>query len=271
MTDDAMRDPERSADATPPASSDLAGPDGPPSPTGGEIPPQAAGAIAAPADAATVVTQTPPDIDVGSEAIIDKDALAASEAAAIEHDATKTAIAVVAAVAAARAAAAAEPTEIPAAEEALLAAPRHPRFRLLRATLATVVRGLLVLALFLGGWALGQAAFARNDADAPTAFADPGTDGTIPPAVVQEFIAALAAGDADSLRSSLQAEPHSRLTSEFRRFDIQAITAVDTLGTHVDGTRSATEVVMQGTTTEGTPISINLIILADGNAIEGFR
>ena len=89
--------------------------------------------------------------------------------------------------------------------------------------------------------------------------------------IITLIIAALAAGDADSLRSSLQAEPHSRLTSEFRRFDIQAITAVDTLGTHVDGTRSATEVVMQGTTTEGTPISINLIILADGNAIEGFR
>lgn len=236
-----------------------------------ELPPEAAAAIPAPADPALVVTETPPDIEVGSEAIIDKDALAESEAAAVEHDATKAAIAVVAAIAAARAAAATEPTELPASEQDILAAPRHPRFRQVRAMLGTVVRGLLVLALFVGGWALGQAAFARNDTSATTTFADPVIDGTTPPAIVQEFIAALAAWDVDSLRSSLQAEPHSRLTSEFRRFDIQSISAVDTLGTHVDGSRSATEVVMQGTTTEGTPISINLIILADGNAIEGFR
>ena len=265
-----MSEDEPMADPTMPESPLPAGTDGPASPSP-ELPPEAAAMIPTPADPATVVTETPPDIDVGSEAIIDKDGLAASEEAAVEHDATKTAIAVVAAIAAARAAAATEPTELPAGQEALLAAPRHPRSQLVRATLTTIFRGLLVLALLVGGWALGQAAFARSDTSETTVFADPVIDGTVPPAVVQEFIAALAGGNADSLRSSLQAEPHSRLTSELRRFDIQAITAVDTLGTHVDGSRSATEVVMQGTTTAGIPISINLIILADGNAIEGFR
>ena len=259
------------ADPTTPEPPVPADPVGPTSPATPELPPAAAATVATPADAAEIVTETPPDIEIGSEAIIDKDALAQSEAAAVEHDATKAAIAVVAAIAAARAAQAAEAAEPPPTDTELLAAPKHPRFRLVRAALGTVVRGVLVLALFVGGWALGQAAFARNATGETALFADPGTDGTTPPAVVQEFITALADGDADSLRSSLEAEPHSRLTSEFRRFDIQAITEVDTLGTHVDGSRSATEVVMQGTTTDGTPISINLIILADGNAIEGFR
>lgn len=205
-----------------------------------------------------------------SSGVIDPAGLSASEAAAIKRAETAAAVALVAAVAASKAsavadaAAQAEPDEVPA--------PARPTVRRrLLGVFAMVLRGALVLALFVGGYALGQAAFRNQQPDAPAAVVDPSTVGVEPPAVVREFIGALGSGNADALRSSLQAEPHARLTSEFRRFDIQSISGVQTLSTQVDGPRSATEIVMQGTTTSGVPISLNLVVLADGNTIEGFR
>ena len=203
-------------------------------------------------------------------AVTDPAGLSASEAAAAKRAETAAAVALVAAVAEQRASEAAQAAAIatPVVEEA----PRKPgRIRALRAFGAMLVRGLAVLALFIGGLALGNAAFQSSQAPEPAQVVDPVTDGVEPPAVVREFVGALSSGDADSLRSSLQAEPHARLTSEFRRFDIQQISSVETLSTHVDGSRSATGIVMQGTTTTGVPISINLVVLADGNTIEGFR
>jgi hypothetical protein len=203
-------------------------------------------------------------------AVTDPAGLSASEAAAAKRAETAAAVALVAAVAAERASEAASAAAVatPVVEEA---PPKPGVTRRLRAVGAMLIRGAAVLALFVGGLALGNAAFQSNQPPQPAQVVDPATDGVEPPAVVREFIGALSSGDADALRSSLQAEPHARLTSEFRRFDIQQITEVETLGTHVDGTRSATEVVMQGTTTTGVPISINLVILTDGNTIEGFR
>jgi hypothetical protein len=203
-------------------------------------------------------------------AVTDPAGLSASEAAAAKRAETAAAVALVAAVAEQRATEAAQAAAIatPVVEEV----PKKPgKIRALRAFGAMFVKGLAVLALFVGGLALGNAAFQSSQAPEPTQVVDPVTDGVEPPAVVREFVGALSSGDADSLRSSLQAEPHARLTSEFRRFDIQHISSVETLSTHVDGSRSATGIVMQGTTTTGVPISINLVVLADGNTIEGFR
>jgi hypothetical protein len=229
-------------------------------------------APAAPPDPAAPAAPTdPPDTD---GVTVDAAGLAASEAAAADRADTAAAIALVMASARAKAEAAAaaaatdpDPSLADASE-----VQRRSRRVAIRGMLAMLARGAIVLALFVAGIALGAAAFQRSDQVATTApVVDPAVDGAQPPPVVQEFVTALAGGDADSLRSALQAETHARLTSEFRRFDIQSISAVDTLGTHVDGPRSATEVVMQGTTTAGAPISLNLIILTDGNAIEGFR
>ena len=209
------------------------------------------------------------------EGIADAAGLAASEEAANERAATAAAVALVAATAFAHAEAAATAAAVAVPDPSLADADqvaRRSRRAMVRGTFTLVVHGMLVLALFLGGIALGTLAFQRSDQGASTVpTVDPGVDGASPPAVVEEFVSALAGGDADSLRSSLLAEPHARLIGEFRRFDIQSIASVETLGTHVDGTRSATEVVMRGTTTTGVPISLNLIILTDGNTIEGFR
>ena len=116
--------------------------------------------------------------------------------------------------------------------------------------------------------ALGDAWHQSQQTEVPTRIVDPATDGVEPPAIVREFIGALGSGDNDAVRSALAPEPHARLIGEFKRFDIQRITGVETLSTHVDGARSATNIVMQGTTTGGVPISINLVILADGNTIK---
>jgi hypothetical protein len=86
-----------------------------------------------------------------------------------------------------------------------------------------------------------------------------------------EFITALGSNDADGLRSSLDVQPHADLTSEFKRFDIQKVTGVETLGTSVDGTRSATEILVRSVKTDGLPFDVNLVILVNNGKIEGFR
>jgi hypothetical protein len=131
---------------------------------------------------------------------------------------------------------------------------------------------VVTIALFVGGLALGTYAF-QNSRAAPVGGANPAVDLSTagPPPVAQEFIAALANNDADALRSSLDQEPHLDLTREMTKFGIQRVDNVQTLGTHVDGARSATEILMQYESTDGTPFAINLVILVDGGKIEGFR
>ena len=138
------------------------------------------------------------------------------------------------------------------------------------AGLRRLVTFLLAIALFVGGIALGTTTFQRTRA-VPV-----GVDGAItvsdpPPAVTEEFIRALAANDADAMRSSLNAQSNKDLTDEFARFSIKRITSVEVLGTHVAGTRSATEILMRAEKTDGLPFEVNLVILVDGGQIEGFR
>jgi hypothetical protein len=92
-----------------------------------------------------------------------------------------------------------------------------------------------------------------------------------PADVAKEFISALAVGDADAIRSSLSQQPNKDLTDEFTKFGIKKVTGVETLGTAVDGQRSATEVLLHTVDTTGNTFDINLIILVNGNTIEGFR
>jgi hypothetical protein len=138
------------------------------------------------------------------------------------------------------------------------------------AGLRRLVMFTLAVALFVGGIALGATMFQQ------TRPAAPGTDGSItlsgsPPTITQEFIAALAANDADAMRSSLGPQPNKDLTDEFTRFTIKRVTSVKTLGTSVDGSRAATEILMRTEKDDGLPFEVNLVILVDGSTIEGFR
>jgi hypothetical protein len=194
------------------------------------------------------------------------EAIAAADAAADEGATAETAAAIVAA--APTTTTAAETTPV-AETQAAEAGPSR------RAAAGRVLRqlGVVVVSvgLFVGGIALGSYLF-QTTRPAPVG----GGTGVVvnsdgPPAVAQEFISALARNDADALRSSLDQEPHLDLTREMTKFGIQRVDNVEVLGTHVDGAMSATEILMQYESTDGTPFAINLVILVDGGKIEGFR
>ena len=151
------------------------------------------------------------------------------------------------------------------------AAPAKPSRRpVILAWVRRFVTFVLAVALFVTGVAIGTATFQRTR-PAPVAVDGPVTDSQPPPAVAQEFITALGNNNADAMRSSLNAQPNKDLTDEFARFGIKKVLSVQTLGTSVDGTRSATEILLKTEKTDGLPFEVNLVILVDGGQIEGFR
>lgn len=161
----------------------------------------------------------------------------------------------------------AEAPSAPAAEAP--ATPKPARRLIILAWTRRLAVFVLSVALLLGGIVLGWATFQRNHVV-------PADGGAIeftqpPPDVAKEFITALAASDANAIRSSLSAQTNKDLTDEFTKFAIKNVTSVDTLGTSVDGARSATEVLLHTVNTDGNKFDINLIILVNGNTIEGFR
>ncbi len=147
---------------------------------------------------------------------------------------------------------------------------RRPRRLAFTARMLAVARWLFALALFIAGIALGNLIFQATQAP-PVAVAVDGSVQGDPPAVVREFIGALGAGDAAAMRSSMAAEPYARLIAEMRKLNVAEISSVETLSTSVDGTRTATAVVLKAVTTANVPIAMNLVILNDGGTIEGFR
>jgi hypothetical protein len=235
-------------------------------------------ALAAARAAALLPPEAPPVVDAASApaAIVDPTEIDPAEAAPAATEIAATAplatapvgteaVAAPAAPVAATAAATVPPQEAPAAA----AGPSRRRMaaaRLVR-TIGVVVLGV---ALFVGGVALGTALY-QNLRPAPVDSVGVAMGGDDPPPVAQEFISALAANDADALRSSLDQEPHLDLTREMTKFGIQRVDNVEILGTQIDGNRSATEILMQYESTDGSPFAINLVILVDGGKIEGFR
>jgi hypothetical protein len=157
----------------------------------------------------------------------------------------------------------------PAAPETQPAMPKPSRRVVALAWTRRLAIFVLSIALLVGGVMLGSNTFLRTR-PAPTGGG--AVELTQPPAdVAKEFISALAAGDSDAIRSSLQPQPNKDLTDEFTKFGIKKVTGVETLGTSVQGTRSATEVLLHTVNTDGNTFDINLIILVNGNQIEGFR
>jgi hypothetical protein len=192
---------------------------------------------------------------------------AAVDAAAIDAGAVEASAAEATTVEVAPAEALAVAVEAPAEPAQPVKVSRRPA---VVAGLRRLITFALATALFVTGATLGVTTFQRTR---PVALApDGGIPITAPPSVIaQEFIAALGANDADGMRSSLSAQPNEDLTDEFSRFDIKRILSVETLGTSVDGSRSATEILLRAEKTDGLPFEVNLVILVDGGTIEGFR
>jgi hypothetical protein len=233
-----------------------------------------------PADAsdpidATVEPLTPEaaaDAEEVAAAAAASDDPVASEAAVMTADAqqaesTAEALATIDAATDEAAAQAKAAEEASADERRARSAARRRRVGGALRTLATVVIGAVLL---VAGVAIGNYVFLATRAE-PTALSDPGTNLQNPAPAAQEFIAALAVNDADSIRSSLDAGPHVDLSAEMEKYGIQRIDSVDVLGTTVDGKRSATEILMHYQREDGIPFAINLVILVNDGKIEGFR
>ena len=163
--------------------------------------------------------------------------------------------------------AAATPATLAASAEAAL--PSRRRLVAL-AGLGRLVRFIVMVTLLVAGVALGSASFQRSQPPAPVA-GDPVTAGVAPPAIVQEFVTALASNDPDAIRSAVPTDPYKLLAAELQRWDFATVTSVETLSTFADGPRSSTAIVLVGHTSGGNPVSINLIVHADAGKIVSFR
>jgi hypothetical protein len=146
----------------------------------------------------------------------------------------------------------------------------HPR----RATFARGLKKLaafaFTVALLVGGVAIGYSRYlAVQPAEQPVG--DPVTSGVQPTAAVQEFISALSTNDADAIRSAVPADPYKLLTNEMERWSFGEVSAVETLSTYIDGPRTSTAVILRGTSTDGSPVAINLVIQTMDGAIVSFR
>jgi hypothetical protein len=56
-----------------------------------------------------------------------------------------------------------------------------------------------------------------------------------------------------------------------KRWDFPQMTGIQTLSTYADGPRTATELVMSGVSSAGTPVNVNIVVQTSGGKIESFR
>lgn len=159
------------------------------------------------------------------------------------------------------------PTAAPAGAES---APEPRRRVVVLAGLRRVLGFALSVGLLVGGLALGYNAFAGNQPTPPTV-GDPSTNGPEPPPAVAELTAALVSNDADKVRAAVQGDPYKLLTSEMQRWDFLEVSSVETLSTVVDEGRTSTQLIIVGKATDGTPVTVNLIVQTQDGAIVSFR
>ena len=159
---------------------------------------------------------------------------------------------------------------MPVTAVAPVEAPPASRRRRLALGMWRIVRPLLSLGLLVIGIALGVTTFGAVQPKDPTVLAD-SPSSVQPPAVVREFVTALAANNPDALRAAVPADPYRLLAGELQMRGYQEITSVDTLGTILDGDRSATEIVIHGSAGGGQGIVVNLVVHAQNGVIVNFR
>ena len=134
--------------------------------------------------------------------------------------------------------------------------------RLLRFAFTLALLGLGVYA----GWQ-----FFETNRPVPTVVGDPAVLGVPTPPAVAELAAAIGADDANGIRVALSSEIFSSYTSDMERFGIVRVDGVATLGTYADGPRSATALAILGRTVDGSPFTINLVVIAQDGQIVRLR
>lgn len=162
------------------------------------------------------------------------------------------------------------------AETVAVAAPGLPAVAPARRRLASaamfgrLLRFAFAIALLVGGGYVGYQAYLSNR-PAPAIPGDPAVVGIPTPPAVAELAAAIGADDANAIRVSLTADMFSSYASDMERFGITKVQSVETLGTFKDGERTATALVILGRMTDGSPFTINLVVIAQGGQIVRLR
>lgn len=134
-----------------------------------------------------------------------------------------------------------------------------------------VARRVLSFALMTGlvvlGIAIGYTAFVV-DRPLPPVVGDAATRDVPTPPSIQELVVAIKLNDADAIRAALDDEPYKQYTAELQNWNYQEVTSVETLSTFADGPRTATQLVLVGTSTDKLPVTINLTVLTlDGTIV----
>lgn len=125
--------------------------------------------------------------------------------------------------------------------------------------------------LFVFGIWIGMQVFQSTQKSTDPVGATAVSNGVPTPPVVQEFAHALQTGGPDAVRSSVSTDVFALLASELQRWDYATIRKVDVLSTAVDGPRSATGLILSGTTTDGRTMWINLIVHTENGQISTLR
>jgi hypothetical protein len=134
-----------------------------------------------------------------------------------------------------------------------------------------VIRFALGVGLFVFGIWLGVQVFQSTQTSTDPVGATAVSNGEPTPPVVVEFAHALQAGGSDAVRSSVSPDVFALLASELQRWNYATITKVDVLSTAVDGPRTATGLILTGSTTDGRTMWINLIVHTDNGLITTLR
>ena len=167
--------------------------------------------------------------------------------------------------------AATEPAAVPVAGATPVLSRARRRSLTVVAGLSRVLRFGLVVALFAVGVALGYQSFLNQAQVTAAPGPDPATAGNQPAPVIRELIAAVGTNDADRIRAAMPSEPYKSFTSEMQRWEFKEVTAVETLATFEDGTRTATSFVMLGRDLAGNPIAMTIVAETKDGNIVGFK
>ena len=133
-----------------------------------------------------------------------------------------------------------------------------------------LLRFAFAIALLVAGGYAGYQAYLANRPAAEIP-GDPAVLGVPTPPAVAELAAAIGADDANGIRVALSADMFSSYAADLERFGITRVQSVETLGTFDDGDRSATALVILGETSDGSPFTINLVVIAQGGQIVRLR
>jgi hypothetical protein len=158
----------------------------------------------------------------------------------------------------------AKPTDAPAT-----ATPRR-RAAAARGTLR-VIQFVVGVGLFVFGIWIGMQVFQSTQKSTDPVGATAVSNGVPTPPVVQEFAHALQTGGPDAVRSSVSTDVFALLASELQRWDYATINKVDVLSTAVDGPRTATGLILTGSTTDGRTMWINLVVHTANGQISMLR